>query len=198
MLLAINLSAQEKYELSENYKNISFKDFVTRVETKIAVKFFYKDEWVNDLKLGDYQNCTKLSCILDNLFKGTTLYYFIEESGNIVITNNYAVKVSITPIEKDNNFIQFENASGFGENEKIAGNEPVEIGNPAEKNKHGTVIVSGYITNKDNKEPIPGVTVFNKKLAIGSSSNEFGYYTLTLPRGNHLLGGLLPEIHCTP
>jgi hypothetical protein len=63
----------------------------------------------------------------------------------------------------------------------------VEIGNPAEKNKPGNVIITGYITNKVTREPVSGVTVFIQKLATGTISNEYGFYTLTLPRGVHLL-----------
>ena len=51
----------------------------------------------------------------------------------------------------------------------------------------GNVVVSGYIRNKDTKEPVSGVTVFIQKLSAGTISNEYGFYTLTIPRGIHLL-----------
>jgi len=185
--MSFNLGAQEKYKISSNYKDLSFKDFVTRTESILPVKFFYKDEWVNDLKLGDYSDCVTLSCVLDNLFRGTSLYYYIDNLGNIVITNKYAVKVSNTPIEKNNKFLPPTDYSGSGENKQLAGNVTVEIGNPAEKNKPGNVVVSGYVTNRDTKEPVSGVTVFIQKLSVGTISNEYGYYTLTIPRGIHFL-----------
>jgi hypothetical protein len=185
--LSVNLGAQEKYRIASNYKDISFIDFVTRVESILPVKFFYRDDWVKDLKLGDYQGCTTLSCIMDNLLKGTSLYYYIDDFGNIVITNNYAVKVSNTAEDKSNKFLPPSDFSGSSENQQIAGNSSVEIGNPAEKNKAGNVVISGYIKNKSTKEPVAGVTVFIQKLSIGTISNEYGFYTLTVPRGVHLL-----------
>src|ERR1035437_6520215 len=60
LLLSINLGAQEKYGISSHYKDISFTDFVTKVESILPVKFYYIDDWVNDLKLGDYPDCTTL------------------------------------------------------------------------------------------------------------------------------------------
>jgi hypothetical protein len=63
----------------------------------------------------------------------------------------------------------------------------IDIGNPAERNKPGTVTVSGYITNRDTKEPVPGVTIFNQRLSAGTVSNEYGFYSLTMPRGSWLL-----------
>ena len=187
LLLTYNLKAQDKYKISGTYKGLSFKDFVRSIESSLTVKFFYKDEWVGGLKTGDYSDCSTLTCVLDNLFKGTTLYYIIEESGNIVITNRFAVKVSVSTIGKDNNFLPPSEYAGSRENKQIADNAFVEIGNPAEKNKPGNVIVSGYIKNTETKEPVPGVTVFNQKLSIGTISNEYGYYTLTIPRGIHFL-----------
>ena len=187
LLLSLNLGAQEKYKISFNYKDLSFKDFVRRAESILLVKFFYKDEWVKDLTLGDYPDCTSLSCVMDNLLMGTSLYYYIDKSGNVVITNNYAVKVSNSPVEKNNKFLPPTDYTGSGENQQMTGNVTVEIGNPAEKNKPGNVVVSGYVTNRDTKEPVSGVTVFIQKLSTGTISNEYGYYTLTIPRGIHLL-----------
>ena len=44
--LPVNLGAQEKYRLTSNYKDISFLDFVTRVESVLPVKFFFREDWV--------------------------------------------------------------------------------------------------------------------------------------------------------
>ena len=187
LYLSLNLAAQEKYKISSNYKDVPFTDFVSGVESILPVKFFYMDEWVKDLKIGDYPDCTSLSCVMDNLLMETTLYYYIDRSGNVVITNNYAVKITATMVEKNNKFLPPTDYSSSAENQRTAGNTSVEIGNPAEKNKPGNVIISGYITNKDTKEPVPGVTLFIQNLAAGTISNEYGFYTLTLPRGVHLL-----------
>ena len=185
--LSINLGAQEKYRISTNYKDISFIDFVTGVESILPVKFYYKDDWVKDLKLGDYPDCTTLSCIMDNVFKGTTLYYYIDDFGNVVITKNYTVRISNKTAEKNNKFLPPSEYNSTGENQQLSGSSSVEIGNPAEKNNPGNVTISGYITNKETKESVSGVTVFIKKLSVGTISNEYGFYTLTLPRGIHLV-----------
>ncbi len=187
MSLPVTLGAQEKYKISSNFKDVPFIDFVSEVERILPVKFFYIEEWVKDLRLGDYPDCTSLSCVMDNLLRGTTLYYYIDTFGNVVITSNYAVKVTATSEEKNNKFLPPTDYSSSAENQRTTGNTSVEIGNPAEKNKPGNVIISGYINNKDTKETVSGVTVFIQQLKAGSISNEYGFYTLTLPRGVHIL-----------
>jgi hypothetical protein len=183
LLFTIKAGGQEKYKLSGSFKDLTFKEFVVKTEKLLPVKFFYKDEWVNELKVGEYPDCTDLPCILENLFKGSGLFYVIEKSGNIVITNNYAIKVSESPVDKDNRFLPPSDFSGSAENQRTERISSVEVGNPAEKNNKGKVIVSGYITNKDTHEPVAGVTVFIQKLSLGAITNEYGFYSLTLPRG---------------
>ena len=185
--LTLNLKAQDKYGISQNFKDLSFSDFVKQAESSLPVKFFYIDEWVKDLKIGDYPDCTNLTCILDNVLRGTALYYYIDNFGDIVLTKNYSVKISGTTTDKNNNFLPPSDYANSGDNRHNAASTSVEIGNPAEKGKPGNVVLSGYITNKDTRDPIPGVTVFIQKLSIGTIANEYGYYTLTIPRGIHLL-----------
>jgi len=185
--LSLNLAAQDKFKISSNFKDIPFTDFAAKVESILPVRFFYMEEWVKDLKLGDYPGCTTLECIMDNLIKGTTLYYYIDGFGNVIITNSYAIKVAASPSDKNNKFLPPTDYSSAAENQRTAGNTTVEVGNPAEKNKPGNVTVTGYITNVDTKEPVIGATVFIQKLNTGTISNEYGFYTLTIPRGAHLL-----------
>ena len=185
--LSGNLAAQEKYPVTADLRNISFGDFVARAESIYAVKFFYREEWVSDLRVGDYPDCATLSCLLDNLFKGTSLYYLIEESGNIVITSKFAVNASVASAAKDINYLQPGEPSGLEENRQMEGTATAEIGNPAEKNRPGNVTISGYITTSDTREPVAGATVFVRTLSKGTFSNEHGYYALTIPRGTHLL-----------
>ncbi len=42
--------------------------------------------------------------------------------------------------------------------------------------------VSGYITETGSKENLPGVTVYIPKLKTGTSSNNYGFYSITLPK----------------
>lgn len=105
LTLSFDLSAQEKYKISENFKDLSFNEFVIRVESTFNIKFFFNEKWVTNLLISDYPECQTISCLLDNVFRGTSLHYIIEESGNIVITKNYAIKISNTPVESDTKFL---------------------------------------------------------------------------------------------
>ena len=42
--------------------------------------------------------------------------------------------------------------------------------------------ISGYINEKGSKESLPGVTVYISKLKVGTTSNNYGFYSITLPK----------------
>lgn len=46
------------------------------------------------------------------------------------------------------------------------------------------VTISGYIKDAKNGEALIGVTVYKKNSQIGTSTNAYGFYSLTLPKGN--------------
>jgi hypothetical protein len=187
LYFSVILRAQDKFKITWDYKNMTFKEFAAKSTTILNVRFFYKDEWINDLILDNYPGNNTLPEILDKVLQGKSVFYYIDDAGNVVLTKNYSVKVSDIKIEEKTNFIPPSDYSGSVEEQKLKGNNLIEIGNPSERNKPGNVVISGYITNKDTKEPVTGVTVFNQKLSLGAITNEFGFYTLTLPRGIHMI-----------
>lgn len=47
--------------------------------------------------------------------------------------------------------------------------------------------ISGYIVDESNEEALIGAAVFNAESGIGTISNQYGYYCLTLPKGKYKL-----------
>ena len=45
--------------------------------------------------------------------------------------------------------------------------------------------ISGYITDKKNGESVVGANIYCKQLNLGVTSNTYGFYSLTLPKGNY-------------
>jgi hypothetical protein len=46
------------------------------------------------------------------------------------------------------------------------------------------ITISGYVSDKDNGEMLAGVTVYESRLKTGTSTNAYGFYSLTIPSGN--------------
>ena len=47
------------------------------------------------------------------------------------------------------------------------------------------VTLSGYITDSNNGESLPGATIFIKELGSGAASNNYGYYSISIPSSRY-------------
>ena len=45
--------------------------------------------------------------------------------------------------------------------------------------------ISGYISDSETKEKLIGVTIFDSISQKGTVTNQYGYYSLSLPKGNY-------------
>ncbi|HQG63549.1 MAG TPA: TonB-dependent receptor [Bacteroidales bacterium] len=178
------LFAQNEVKISWDYSGLTFKEFAEKAEINDSINFFFRDEWVKGLKLGLYDGPVLLSDLLDSLFKGDSLFYFSDDPRYIYITKSFAIKVNKKTEKEVKTYLkptdyELETVS------QQSGNIFFQIGDPAEKNRPGYVTLSGYITDRETREPVPGATVYIEKISRGTLSNRYGYYSLILPRGLH-------------
>ena len=45
--------------------------------------------------------------------------------------------------------------------------------------------ISGYVQDGSSGENLIGVSIYEKETLKGTSSNAYGFYSLTLPKGNY-------------
>ena len=179
----LEANAQVKYSLPASPSTVSFREFVGLAESILPVRFYYREEWVTNIQVAPYGNATPLSDILERAFSGTTLHYYVNARGQVILTDNYAIKVSEAEQGPEDVFLPKAGDAFQVPDQQGTGNISVEIGNPADKNLPGKVILSGYVKNKTTKEPVAGVTVYIQKLSAGAISNDYGFYSIVIPRG---------------
>jgi hypothetical protein len=187
LLLLTALSAQDNGKVSWTSEDLNFEEFVLKAEKNYEVRFFFKDEWIRSTVISITNGSYTLPELLDKVLKGSSLYYYIDDRNNVIITSNFAIRGPGKQKDEATSFVPPSDNSNSQDDSKSSGNLFYDIGNPAEKNKPGDVAVSGYITDGDSKLPVSGVTVFILQKSAGTISNEYGYYTITLPRGSHLM-----------
>ena len=181
------LKGQDDLRLKWDFPEMGFKEFVSNAEQQLNIRFFFRDEWVNGLNVRLEKGTYYLPEILDLLFAGRSLHYYINENRQVIITLNFGIKDGGNSIAAEGSFIPPSQYNEEKESESNSGNLFIDIGNPSEKDNPGDVSISGYITDRDTHQPVSGVTVYVAKNSTGTISNEYGYYNITLPRGSHLL-----------
>jgi hypothetical protein len=61
------------------------------------------------------------------------------------------------------------------------------LGHQAGAKLKGPATVAGYIMDRSTGEPLAGASVIVEKTKIGTSTDQYGYYSISLPRGKYVL-----------
>ncbi|NLJ44523.1 MAG: TonB-dependent receptor [Bacteroidales bacterium] len=185
VLIAASAAAQENYIIDWDYSGEQFESFVQKAEAAHNIKFFYEKGWINDIVLGDYPGKKVLGEILDSLFAEKDIYWYEFRKGSIILTKSYVIKLAGEAPGGGGKYIPGPDRLPGTGSVVSQGNLVTVIGNPAGRDIPGDVMLSGYITNEDTREPVAGATIYIAGLSSGTISNQYGFYRLIIPKGSH-------------
>ena len=114
--------------ISWDYSGLDFGRFVSTAQSRDSIRFFYIEEWVSDLKLGEYKGPVLLAELLDNLFSGKSLYYYFDNKGDVIITKGYIVKSAETESDSSHLYIP-SGENNEQDNSQISATNVIEVGN---------------------------------------------------------------------
>ncbi|MBJ6118874.1 TonB-dependent receptor [Pontibacter sp. BT310] len=177
-----------------NYTNTTFRTFVEDLEAQTRF-IFYFDPVVTDSITVDIQvTAQPLSKVLTQALLGTNLRFAISEEQQVFITSEKQVLTSLP-----DNFFNNGSKSKEVDNTQLADFylpqqkkqkkavseiKLYEIGNAGGQSKAN---LAGTIRDANTGEPIIGAYVYIESPTIGTASDQYGYYSLTLPVGRHEL-----------
>jgi hypothetical protein len=190
--------AQNQQLISGVFKQLSFEQFADSIEQKTNYHFYFNP---SDLD-GFYVNLTvdkkPLNQVLQSAFSNTDIQFAIDSRNRIFITRRFAI---ITQLPLEN--MQQRNPTGLsheaerdsspGNGDSKAGkglsleNKLIQIGIKDNGNPKGTATLTGYVWDAVTGEAVTSAAVYVDKIGIGVVTDQFGYYTIEIPRGLHTL-----------
>ncbi|PWG81318.1 TonB-dependent receptor [Pararcticibacter amylolyticus] len=194
ILFISGLRGQENNTINVSLSHQPFRELVRQIESQTACHFYYEAFVEDSLIISVTLKNTSVTGILDSVFSGTRYRYAL--LGHVIfVTRDTPVKTLLPS--------QF---TGKRMPEKMSGSplpttnpqsKPVStlatiehklytIGNNFNQTKTSATI-AGYIKNAGTGEPVSGVAIFTGKPRIGTLTDAFGFYSLTLPKGRHEL-----------
>ena len=184
--------------ISGDFNGLSFKQFVHQVESQSDYHFFYDSAELDSFRVNANINKISIADLLSQVFKKTGFYFSIDSFHYVVVSKHF--------IHNDlaSNFFNRKNAgidtsdntetTAFGEpvpnKEKLKSsieNKLFFIGTKTNNPGNGKATLAGYVRDIKNGEPLAGASVYIDTLSVGVTTDQFGYYSLTLPRGRHTL-----------
>jgi len=151
-------------DVGKPYGNLPFTVFAEKLQQEKQIRLLYKQQWVEKIVTAPLSEPVPLDQFLNGFLQQYDLHY-IEFQGNIVIMPGRPEIVE---------------TSGPGSNVVI-------VGNPLNKGKYRTAVVSGTVLDGKSKTPIPGAQVLCEALSKGTSSDLDGHFRMELPAGMNKL-----------
>lgn len=190
-LSATKLQAQTEQRFSIQFNNVKFQQFVDEIEKQSDYRFYFNPTWVDSLVVNARVSNKTISQILEDVFADTEFKFAIADNHRIYITLREPL-ITELPIDffdsslaRDSSRRKLEYAR-YEEMQKVKTEKLIVIGNKASNSKPNATI-AGYIKNVSNGEPLIGATVMIEKPVIGAVTDPFGFYSITLPKGQHTL-----------
>jgi hypothetical protein len=138
-----------------------------------------------------------LEQLFSKIFSNTNYKYSIDTSNNVFISLKGSIK-TILPTNlflinqyKQDTFSE-QNIYTYGainSNEKLkinVENKRIEIGKNVGRDI-GKAILTGYIKDINNGGSIAGASIYVDTPFINTQTDQYGYYSITLPKGTHTL-----------
>jgi len=195
-LLSLNLMYSQKAnekKISIHFENTQKSEVLEQLIKTTDYRFYYIKEWIEDVKVsGDYSQVS-ISEILNDLFKGSVINYFIYKNHNIILTKNNLIYDSLpdsfyNKVKTTNSENQIIRPVLYNENKSNAkiSYETVRIGKEA-RNSRKSFSLQGFIKNVNTNEPIQDLVISVIGKNINSVSDSKGFYSMEIPSGVNLI-----------
>lgn len=195
LLLQENALGQRRDLITGDFSGLSFDQFVADIESKTSYHFYYNVRTTDSLRITLSVQGKMIRAVLDQLFAGTQLHYAIDDHDNIFVTTGREIMADLpvdffdtgAPATRQDvvafDYTEYEKRE---KQKKLVENRLYSIGAKT-GNMQGNATMAGNIRDATNGEPVIGAAVFIEKPLIGVATDQFGYYSITLPKGRHEL-----------
>jgi carboxypeptidase-like protein len=182
--------------ISVSFQNANAEQFATELGSKTGFDFYYDPVKFDSLRVTLNVTDKPLGTILDMAFNGKDFRYTIIGQ-QVFFTKGRALNSHLAagyfnpatgPTSKQTGAI----ADYTDEKEKkvpeaTIENKTYEIGIKTNNLKAGNATMAGYLRDIKSGEPVVGANIYDAEYKIRVSSDQFGYYSITMPRGRHSL-----------
>lgn len=192
---SLKVAAQNKQLINGEYKDLSFSQFADTIQSQYANRFYFDTTETNAVRINVSANNFTIQQLLDKVLQGTSLHYAVDSLNRIFITDRVTVQTSFPA-----DFFKLTHINDSAVTKIIAESEeePEEkLKVPTENklfrigtgsaNEQGNATIAGYIRDEKSGEPIIGASVYIDTPRIGVNTDQYGYFSLTLPKGFHVL-----------
>ncbi len=189
-----NVQAQDTSLMVDiSYSGLSWSDFVQKAEREWSISIFYDAGQTTGVEMMKIKKPQPLFVFMDTSLSTYDLKVAADQNGNFFITRTKIIQTELDDkiypeiIVQNTRESNQDSGSDFIETQKEHLARVLVVGDKKEGAKSRKAVLSGYLYDDKEKNPVFGATVLIEELGIGTASDEKGYYELRLDNGNYTL-----------
>src|SRR5450631_90444 len=182
--------------ISGTFHDLTIQEFTEEIEQQTNYFFYYDITLFDSLRITMTVNKEPLSAVLDQAFEKTDFNYSIGPHNEVYLTKVSIVQTNLTASPADT--LKGKRRGhpayvddGVNQNSHLQAatleNKLYQIGVNAGNNGQPNALISGYVRDSKTGEAVSGASIYVDKPHIGISTDQYGYYTMVLPRGRLIL-----------
>ncbi len=206
-ILYLPSTAQNRSDtlITQSFTAIQFEVFARQIEADTEYRFFYDPTAVDSLIVNLTVQQKPIQYVLAQIFENTEFNFAIDDLHHIYIVKGIEIQTrlpdsfSVLPANTYNKFqLDYLEQDEKEKSVLLAENRHYEIGKKTAEPGAGKATIAGYVKSAASGESIIGASVFITDPFTGASSDQFGYFSLNIPKGKHELNirstGMKPAI----
>lgn len=189
-----DLHAQKNVQntITGDFKALTIGDFIKELKQQSDYRFFYDPILFDSIRFTLTVDRESLTAVLDRAFANTSFKYSIDSHNQVFLTKDVIIQTTLTDELSDSvkaksivsykDFDDGKNTNASLQYAKLE-NKIYQIGIYSANNGQPNALISGYVRDAKTGEAVSGASIYIDKPHIGASTDQYGYYALSLPRG---------------
>ncbi|HMG90877.1 MAG TPA: TonB-dependent receptor [Chryseolinea sp.] len=186
---------QQRNLITGEFANVPLEDFIKAVESSTSLHFYYHPRVADSLRVNLSAQNNTIQSILDQVLTGTDFHYAVDQQGNVFITESRGIMTDLPvdffdvgtgPAKTEAPTFDYSAYEKREKQKKLVESKLYSIGVKT-GNMQGSATVAGHVRDATSGEPVIGAAVYIEKPLIGVATDQFGYYSITIPKGRHEL-----------
>jgi len=194
LALAFPASAQTN-TVTGDFTGNRFVQLVNAIESATTWKIYYNASLMDTVPVNLIVRDREVPDILAEVFANTDFHYAADGKSNIFITRGRELQTGLpddffdTDKTKENHYntalLDYLNDNKKERARLAAEAKLYEIGKRTKTIGTGNASLAGYVKAFESGEPIVGAAVYIENPSIGVTTDQFGYFSMIIPKGRH-------------
>jgi hypothetical protein len=195
LITGLTVTAQtDAKRVSIELKAAPIDSLVIELESQTGYHFYYDPAQFDSLRITVSASNVSLQKVLEQVFANSDYHFAIPEKQTyVLLTKGATIKTSLPAGFFSNSITDsLPGTPYYGDKKKTRTdasieNKLFEVGIRNNNPGAGSVAMAGYVRNIKTGEPVAGAIITLDQPALSVATDQYGYYSITAPKGRHLL-----------